>query len=61
MNTVKDAKVFVESLNEDQRRALANALLIHANGRINGTALATRLCETILLARAVHHITQWKG
>jgi hypothetical protein len=61
VNTIKDARVFVDSLNEDQRRALANALLLHVNGRINSTALAARLCETILLARAVHHITQWKG
>ena len=61
MHTVKDAKIFVDSLNEDQRRALANALLLHTAGRINGTALATRLCEAILLARAVRHVTEWKG
>lgn len=61
MNTIKDAKIFVDSLNEDQKRALANALLIQPHARTSPTALATRLCEAILLVQAVHHVTQWKG
>lgn len=59
MHNLKDAKIFVESLNEDQRRALAQGLLLY--GRFSSTALATRLCEVLMLAKAVHHLTQWRG
>jgi hypothetical protein len=59
VHTVKDAKIFVESLNEDQRRALADGLMLPA--RASATLIATRLCEAILLARAVHHISHWRN
>lgn len=65
MHTVKDARVFVESLNAEQQRALSNALLLVAgDGGPNEVdhinALSARLCEAILLARAVSHIAIWR-
>jgi len=63
MHTVRDAKVFIDSLNPEQRRALASALLIYssdAGDDQHTTALASRLCEAILLARTISHIGGWK-
>ena len=64
MHTVRDARVFVESLNFEQRRALASALLMYSNDASDDeqhmTALASRLCEAILLARTISHIGGWR-
>jgi hypothetical protein len=59
MHTVKDARIFVDSLNADQRRALANALLV-AGRDYNANLVAARLCEAILLARAVQNVSLWR-
>jgi hypothetical protein len=65
MHTVKDTRVFVESLNLEQRRALACALLLYKveedNGERETSALATRLCEAILLARTVSQMGGWRA
>jgi len=63
MHTVRDARVFVESLNSEQRRALASALLMYssdASEEQHTNALASRLCEAILLARTISHIGGWR-
>lgn len=63
MHTVRDARVFVESLNFEQRRALASALLMYSSDGADEQhvhALASRLCEAILLARTISHIGGWR-
>ena len=65
MHTVRDARVFVESLNFEQRRALACALLIYrieeGDEERETSALAARLCEAILLARTVSQMGGWRA
>jgi hypothetical protein len=68
MHNIKDAKVFIESLNVDQRRALAYALLIAPpDGRGLPTVkyesqvgkMAERLADAFALLRAVRAVTRW--
>lgn len=62
MHTVKDARVFVESLNLEQRRALSGALLMPGDAREQDelNLLAGRLWNAILLVRVVAHVARWK-
>ena len=69
MHTYRDAQIFVESLNCDQRRALANALFLEprnadlAPTRSNEREMrliASRLCEVIQMVRTMRTIVQWE-
>lgn len=57
MHTLRDARVFVDSLNDDQRRALAVELKL--SDRVSSSDLALRLCEAFLLLRAIRHVSRW--